>query len=60
MKKQQKKKRGYFEKNVLIMRSGAIINPQWLKLPMSRTHFHDPKDVRAIEVILNFKADFEY
>ena len=29
-----------------------MINPQWLELPMSRTHFHDPKDVRAIEVRL--------
>ena len=31
---------------------GTIINPQWLELPMSRTHFHGPKDVRAIEVRL--------
>ena len=30
----------------------TIINPQWLELPMSRTHFHGPKDVRAIEVRL--------
>ena len=27
-------------------------NPQWLELPMSRTNFHGPKDVRAIEVLL--------
>ena len=27
---------------------GAMINPQWLELPMSRTNFHGPKDVRAI------------
>ena len=27
-----------------------MINPQWLELPMSRTNFHGPKDVRAIEV----------
>ena len=33
-------------------RTGAMINPQWLELPMSRTNFHDPKDVRAIEVRL--------
>ena len=26
-----------------------MINPQWLELPMSRTNFHGPKDVRAIE-----------
>ena len=29
-----------------------MINPQLLELPMSRTNFHDPKDVRAIEVRL--------
>ena len=29
-----------------------MINPQWLKLPMPRTNFHGPKDVRAIEVRL--------
>ena len=33
-------------------RTGAMINPQWLELPMSRTNFHGPKDVRAIEVWL--------
>ena len=32
---------------------GVTINPQWLKLRMSRTNFHGPKDVRAIEVRLN-------
>ena len=32
--------------------TGAIINPQWPELPMSRTNFHGPKDVRAIEVRL--------
>ena len=31
---------------------GAMINPQWLELPMSRTNFLGPKDVRAIEVRL--------
>ena len=31
-----------------------MINPQWLELPMSRTDFHGPKDVRAIEVRLYF------
>ena len=30
----------------------VMINPQWLELPMSRTHFNGPKDVRAIEVRL--------
>ena len=29
-----------------------MINPQWLKLPMSPTHFHGSKDVQAIEVQL--------
>ena len=29
-----------------------MINPQWLELPMSRTNFRGPKDVRAIEVRL--------
>ena len=32
--------------------TGAMINPQWLELPMSRTNFHGPKDVWAIEVRL--------
>ena len=26
-----------------------MINPQWLELPMSRTIFYGPRDVRAIE-----------
>ena len=30
----------------------AVINPQWLELPMSRTNFYGPEDVRAIEVRL--------
>ena len=29
-------------------RPGALTH-QWLELPMSRTNFHGPKDVRAIE-----------
>ena len=29
-----------------------MINPQWFELPMSRTNFHGPKDVRATEVRL--------
>ena len=32
--------------------TGAMINSQWLELPMSRTIFYGPKDVRAIEVRL--------
>ena len=35
-----------------------MINPQWLKLPMSRTNFRGPEDVRAIEVQLIFKEIF--
>ena len=31
---------------------GAIINPHWLELPLSRTNFHGHKGVRAIEVLL--------
>ena len=31
---------------------GAVINPHWLELPLSRTNFHGPKGVRAIEVRL--------
>ena len=33
-------------------RPSAMINRQWLELPMSRTKFHGHKDVRAIEVRL--------
>ena len=29
-----------------------MINHQWIELPMSRTIFYGPKDVRAIEVRL--------
>ena len=29
-----------------------MINPQWLELPMSRTNFYGPNDVRAIKVRL--------
>ena len=31
---------------------GIMINPQWLKLLMSRTDLHGPKDVQVIEVQL--------
>ena len=31
---------------------GAMINPQWLELLISRINVHDPKDDRAIEVLL--------
>ena len=27
---------------------GARINPQWLELPIPRTNFHDPEEVRII------------
>ena len=39
---------------------GAMINPQWLKLPISRTNFHGPKDVGAIEVWLYFRYFFPF
>ena len=32
-----------------------MITSQWLELPMSRTNFHGPKVVRAIEVHLYFE-----
>ena len=35
--------------------TGAIINLQWLELPMSRTNFYGPKDDRAIEIRLYTK-----
>ena len=38
---------------------GAMINPQWLELPMSRTYFHGPKDVRAIETRLYKQRNVE-
>ena len=34
-----------------------MINPQWFELPMSRTNFHGPNDVRAIEVGLYMTKD---
>ena len=45
-----------------------MINPQWLQLPMFRTIFYGPKDVRAIEVrlyviwkiVLEAKFDIKY
>ena len=33
-------------------RPGAMNNPQWLELPMSRTYSHGATDIRAIEVRL--------
>ena len=32
-----------------------MINPQWLKLPMSQTIFYGPQDIRAIEVQLYYR-----
>ena len=37
---------------IFASRPGAMINLHWLELPMTRTIFHGPKDVRAIEVRL--------
>ena len=39
----------YLNRRVFVM-----INPQWLELPMSRTNFHDHKNVRANEIRLHF------
>ena len=38
-----------------ILWPGTIINPQWLKLSMSSTIFHGPKDVQVIAVWLHYK-----
>ena len=37
-----------------------MINPQWLELPMSRTIFQGPKNVRAIEIQLYRLTGPEY
>ena len=43
----------YFPKLLpLASRSGAIINRQWLELPIPSTNFHGTKYVRAIVVLL--------
>ena len=34
------------------MPPGAMINPQWLELDISKTNVHGPKDVWAIEIQL--------
>ena len=39
-------------KGIRILSPFAMISPQWLELPMSRTNFREPKDVRANEVRL--------
>ena len=38
---------------------GAMINPQWLELSVSRTNFYGPEDVRAIEVRLYIKGKID-
>ena len=43
---------GFPELAIFASWSGAMINLQWRELPMSRTNFLGPKDVRAIEVRL--------
>ena len=35
-----------------------MINPEWFELPMSRTNFHGPNDVRTIEVRLYVQIMF--
>ena len=39
---------------------GAMINPYWLKLHLSRTNVHGPKDVRAIEFLLYLGTGFPH
>ena len=39
---------------IFASRPGAMIKLHWLELPMTRTLFHGPKGVRAIEVRLYF------
>ena len=34
-----------------------MINIRLLELPLPRTNFHGPKDVRAIEILLYFIAN---
>ena len=38
--------------SLIVSRPGAMINPQWLELLISRINFHGPKDVQAIKVLL--------
>ena len=33
---------------------GIMINPQWLKVPMSSTNIYDSKDIWAVEVFCNW------
>ena len=42
---------------IFASRPGAMINLDWLELPMALTIFHGPKGVRAIEVRLYFLFD---
>ena len=43
---------------IFASRPGAMINLDWLELPMARTIFHGPKGVRAIEVRLYMDVFF--
>ena len=45
-------RKDFFKLSPFASRPGAMINPQWLELPISRTNFHGPKDVRATDVRL--------
>ena len=48
----RKSKKNYPKLSLFASWPGAMINPQWLELPMSRTNFYGPKDIRAVEVRL--------
>ena len=43
----EKIKKKYRKLSIFASRPGTMINPQWLELPMSRTIFCGPRDVRA-------------
>ena len=38
----------------------VLISPQWLELPIFRTNFLDPKDIRAIEVRLYMTPLYDF
>ena len=57
-RKFKKKKKKIPKLLLLASWPGTMINPQWLKLPISRAIFYAPKDVWDIEVwlILQYQA----
>ena len=47
-----KDRKGFPELSPFASWPGAITDPQWFELPISRTNFHGPKDVWVIEIRL--------